>query len=125
VFIVFKIDQRIFVIIGYQDYIAASSAVAAGRPAVSFAAHLLEASTARAAVARFYKYPGFVNKHYFAIMLIMRFLLKSTVPDFKANSVSSEPMPILMPGLYFVPRCLMIILPAVTNCPWQRFTPNR
>lgn len=48
---------------------------------------------------------------------MVRFFRKCTMPAFIAKSVSSEPLPTLMPGLKDVPRCLTRILPAVTSCP--------
>src|SRR6476660_1463089 len=49
----------------------------------------------------------------------------STWPAASANSVSSPPRPTRSPGWNLVPRCRMMISPALTSWPPTRFTPSR
>lgn len=47
-----------------------------------------------------------------------------TTPFFNAKSVSSFPLPTLIPGSTEVPLCLIRIEPALTTSPPKAFTPS-
>src|SRR4051812_12306230 len=51
-------------------------------------------------------------------------VLNTTVPSRLAKIVSSRPMPVPGPGRKRVPRCLTMIVPAVTPWPAKTFTPS-
>src|SRR5450631_1290607 len=54
-----------------------------------------------------------------------RTLPNSTLPAMSAKRVSSPPRPTPGPGWKWVPRCRMMISPALTCCPPNRLTPRR
>src|SRR5271168_4167411 len=52
-------------------------------------------------------------------------LSNKTRPSISANNVQSRPVPTFSPAMNFEPRCRTSMLPAVTCCPPNSFTPNR
>jgi len=121
---------------GYDDAVAAVTAVTAIRPPFRYVTLSPERKGPVSAATGLHGDGNLVNKEAqdgernyaegaMEIVFFPRRVAKTTVPAAVAKSVSSLPRPTLVPGWKWVPRCRTIISPAFTNCPPKRFTPRR
>src|SRR5689334_20608988 len=140
-----KVEQRVVVLSSDHHHVAAASAVTAAGSAARHEFFAPERKTPVAAVSSFDGNDDFVYKQhgdtprleqrgretsYSAATMLTNLPMRprsrnSITPVTLANSVSSLPMPTLVPGLILVPRCRTMMEPPGTNCPPNAFTPSR